>query len=71
MQEQSKTGHHVRNKYLSEHGVTNLNKIQMNQPWWQMHDLDKRLPLKDINNYDNINDGVKCNFWRLSDMETN
>ena len=26
MQEQSKTGRHVRNKYLSEHGVTNLNK---------------------------------------------
>ena len=60
MQEQSKTGRHVRNKYLSEHGVT-----------WQVHDLDKRLALKDINNYDNINDGVKCNFWRLSDMETN
>ena len=26
MQEQSKTWRHVRNKYLSEHGVTNLNK---------------------------------------------
>ena len=26
MQEQSKIGRHVRNKYLSEHGVINLNK---------------------------------------------
>ena len=63
MQEQSKSGRHVRNINMSEHGVTNLNKNSDGPATRrQKHDLDTRLTPKDIKNYDNINDVGKCNF---------
>ena len=69
MQEQSKSGRHVRNINMREHGVTNLNK-NSDGPALETEALDTRLTPKDIKNYDNINDVGKCNFWSLSDMET-